>query len=110
MPRPNPATIRKITPPQSRDAVPTVGAVTTVGVTVAGVDSSVGVEVKANGVAVGGAGVGVTVAGGVTSNNNFWFGRIMDEADSPFQAIKLLIDTPYRPAIHERVSPLWTVW
>ena len=69
-PRPNPPATRNITPPQSREVFSTPGVVAAVGVAGSGVESGVGVEVRANGVAVGGSGVGVTVAGGVTSNNS----------------------------------------
>ena len=62
------------------------------------------------GVVVGGLGVNVDVAGGLTRRINFCSGRITEALFNPFQAIRSASGTSYRPAIHERVSPLWTVW
>src|ERR1044071_6359149 len=60
-------------------------------------------------VAVTGTGVSVTVAGGVTCNSSFCSGRMTEALLSPFHAIRSASETAYQPAIHESVSPLWTV-
>src|SRR5687767_14484899 len=54
--------------------------------------------------------VAVAVAGGVTRRSNFCSGRMTEVIFSPFQAIRSGSGTSYRPAIHESVSPLRTVW
>ena len=54
--------------------------------------------------------VPVGVAGGVTRRSNFCSGRMTEVLLSPFQAIRSASGISYRPAIHESVSPLWTVW
>ena len=61
------------------------------------------------GVIVTGLGVSVGVAGGATRRSNFWSGRMTEVASSPFQAIRSESGTSYKAAIHESVSPLWTV-
>ena len=53
--------------------------------------------------------VAVAVGGGVTRRSNFCSGRMTEVAFSPFQVIRSASGTSYRPAIHESVSPLWTV-
>ena len=65
---------------------------------------------EGKGVVVGGPAVNVGVAGGATSRTNFCSGRMTEAAFSPFQAIRSVRDISYRLAIHESVSPLWTVW
>ena len=57
-----------------------------------------------------GLGTSVAVAGGVTSRSNFCSGRMTEVLFNPFQAIRSARGTSYRPAIHDSVSPLWTVW
>lgn len=64
---------------------------------------------EGEGVVVAGAGVNVTVAGGVTSRSNFCSVRMMEVLFSPFQFIKSESGTAYRPAMYESVSPLCTV-
>ena len=61
-------------------------------------------------VTVGGAGVAVIVAGGVTCKISLCSGRIIDVLFSPFQAISSATVILYRLAIHESVSPLCTTW
>ena len=61
------------------------------------------------GVIVGGLGVSVGVTGSVTRRSNFCSGRMTEALFSPFHAIKSASGTSYRSAIHESVSPLWTV-
>ena len=63
-----------------------------------------------DGVIVAGLGVDVAVAGGATRRINFCSGRMTEILFSPFQAIKSASGMLYTPAIHESVSPLWTVW
>jgi len=53
--------------------------------------------------------VAVAVGGGLTRRSNFCSGRITEVAFSPFQVIRAASGTSYRPAIHESVSPHWTV-
>ena len=65
---------------------------------------------EGDGVVVAGAGVKVAVAGGVTSRSSFCSGRMTEALLSPFQDIRSASETSYQPAIHESVSPLWTVW
>ena len=79
----------------------------TAGVPVGGGEA---MEGEGDGVAVGGFGVSVTVAGGVTRRSNFCSGRMMEVLFSPFQNIRSASGTSYRSAIHESVSPLRTVW
>ena len=57
-----------------------------------------------------GLGVSVGVAGGVTRRSNFCSGRMTEALFNPFQAIRSASGTSYKPAIHESVSPLRTVW
>jgi hypothetical protein len=54
--------------------------------------------------------VAVGVAGGATRRSNFCSGRMTEVLFIPFQAIRSTSGTSYRSAIHESVSPLWTVW
>ena len=89
---------------------PAIPVTVLVGVAISKVGGAVGVTLGGGGVLVGGRAVGVLVAGGVTNNNNFWFGLIIDESDKPFQTINSLTETLYCLAIQERVSPLRTVW
>src|SRR5215471_13887064 len=56
-----------------------------------------------------GLGVRVGVTGGARSSTNFCSGRITEVASNPFQDIRSEREMPYRPAIHESVSPLRTV-
>ena len=79
----------------------------TVGVPVGG---GGGMDGLGEGVIVGGLGVSVGVAGGVTRRSNFCSGRITEVLPSPFQAIRSESGTSYRLAIQKSVSPLWTVW
>ena len=65
---------------------------------------------EGDGVVVAGLGVRVGVAGGVTSSRNFCSGRIMEVLFSAFQDIRSASGMAYRSAIHDSVSPLWTMW
>ena len=60
------------------------------------------------GVALGGAGVEVAVAGGVTRSSNCCPGRMMEAELRPFQLINSIRLTSYRSAIQARYSPLAT--
>ena len=82
-------------------SVPTTGSVT--------VGEGAAILGEGEGVAVTGAGVSVAVAGGVTCSSSFCSGRMTEALLSPFHAIRSASDTAYQPAIHESVSPLWTV-
>ncbi len=62
------------------------------------------------GVTVAGLGVDVSVAGGVRRRSSFWSVRMIEVLLSPFHAIRSASEMSYRLAIHESVSPLWTVW
>ena len=68
----------------------------------------------ADGVTGAGGRVGVSMAvavgGGVTSSSSFCPGRMTELVSSPFQAIRFVSETSYRPEIQKSVSPLWTVW
>jgi hypothetical protein len=108
----NPATTKTITNGATRSDVLDCGSASGVAVALESVGGNPGLDVGATGVcvlvgtALGRAGIGVVVAGGVTRRSSFCPGWRIEAEVSPFQAINSARLISYRSAIQARNSPL----